>query len=63
MKVQAKINGWSVVQTGNGIAAKHLGGSTLEVCLSIDGYGELSIQVHHESFDEPVFIANVMEAT
>ena len=33
--VQAKINGWSALNTGDGIAVKHLGGSTLEVCLSV----------------------------
>ena len=63
MKAQAKINGWSVLNTGDGIAAKHLGGSTLEVCLSVDGDGELVIEVHQEGIDEPVFVANLREST
>jgi hypothetical protein len=63
MKAQAKINGWSILNTGDGIAAKHLGGSALEVCLSVDGDGELVIEVHQEGVDEPVFVANVREST
>jgi hypothetical protein len=61
--VQAKINGWSALNTGDGIAVKHLGGSTLEVCLSVDGDGELVIEVHQEGKDEPVFVANLREST
>ena len=61
--VQAKINGWSALNTGDGIAVKHLGGSTLEVCLSVDGDGELVIEVHQEGVDEPVFVANLREST
>lgn len=64
MKAQAKINGWSILNTGDGIAAKHLGDVTLlEVCLSVDGDGELVIEVHQEGVDEPVFVANVREST
>ena len=64
MKAQAKINGWSILNTGDGIAAKHLGDVTLlEVCLSVDGDGELVIEVHQEGIDEPVFVANVREST
>jgi len=64
MKAQAKINGWSVLNTGAGIAAKHLGGITLlEVCLSINSDGELIINVYQEGVDEPVFVANVREST
>jgi len=64
MKAQAKINGWSVLNTGDGIAAKHLGDSTLlEVCLSVDGDGELIINVYQEGVDEPVFVAIVREST
>jgi hypothetical protein len=64
MKAQAKINGWSILNTGDGIAAKHLGDVTLlEVCLSVDGDGELVIEVHQEGVDEPVFVANLREST
>lgn len=64
MKAQAKINGWSVLNTGDGIAAKHLGDVTLlEVCLSVDGDGELVINVYEEGVDAPVFTANVREST
>lgn len=64
MKAQAKINGWSILNTGDGIAAKHLGDVTLlEVCLSIDSDGELVINVYEEGVDEPVFVANVREST
>jgi len=63
MKAQAKINGWSVLNTGNGIAAQPLSDSELEVCLSIDGDGELVINVYQGGIDEPVFVANVREST
>jgi len=63
MKAQAKINGWSALNTGDGIAVKHLGGSALEVCLSVDGDGELVINVYQGGVDEPVFVANVREST
>ena len=63
MKAQAKINGWSVLNTGDGIAAQPLSGSALEVCLSIDGDGELVINVYQGGVDEPVFVANLREST
>jgi hypothetical protein len=63
MKTQAKINGWSVLNTGNGIAAQPISDSELEVCLSIDGDGELVINVYQGGVDEPVFVANVKVST
>jgi hypothetical protein len=61
MRVKTNVNGWSIVQTGIGIAIKQLGDSTLEVCLSVDSDGELVINVYQEGVDQPVFIAKIEE--
>jgi len=61
MKVQTIINGWSVLQTGVGVACKYVrGNNEYEVCLSfVDG--EVCIEVHQEGFDEPVATLNLTE--
>jgi hypothetical protein len=61
MKVQTIINGWSVLQTGVGVACKYVrGNNEYEVCLSfVDG--EVHIEVHQEGFDEPVATLNLTE--
>ena len=61
MIVKANVNGWSIVQTGNGVVAKQLGDSTLEVCLRYDFDGELVISVHKEGVDQPLFTATIEE--
>jgi hypothetical protein len=55
MKVQTIINGWSVLNTGDGIACKYVqGDNVFEVCLSIIKDTEVYIEVHQEGVDEPV---------
>lgn len=62
MKVQTKINDWSVVNTGNGIACKYLlGKGTFELCLSVSEDGEVEVQVHKEGVDAPVLTALLEE--
>jgi hypothetical protein len=61
MKVQTIINGWSVLQTGAGVACKYVHyGSEYEVCLSfVDG--EVHIEVHQEGVDAPIATLNLTE--
>jgi hypothetical protein len=55
VKTQAIINGWSVLNTGDGIACKYVqGDNVFEVCLSIIKDTEVYIEVHQEGVDEPV---------
>jgi hypothetical protein len=62
MKVQTIINGWSVLNTGVGIACKYVqGDSVFEVCLSIIKDTEVHIEVHQEGVDEPVAVINLEE--
>lgn len=62
MKTQAIINGWSVLNTGDGIACKYVqGDNVFEICLSIIKDTEVLIEVHKEGVDEPVMIINVEE--
>jgi hypothetical protein len=60
MKTQAIINGWSVLNTGDGIACKYIqGDNVFEVCLSINEDNEVHVEVHKEGVDEPVMVINV----
>ena len=62
MKVQTKINDWSILNTGRGIACKYLlGKGTFEICLSVSEDGEVEVQVHKEGVDAPVLIALLEE--
>ena len=62
MKVQTIINGWSVLNTGVGIACKYVqGDNVFEICLSIIKDTEVHIEVHQEGVDEPVAVLNVEE--
>jgi hypothetical protein len=62
MKTQAIINGWSVLNTGVGIACKYVqGDNVFEICLSINKDNEVNIEVHKEGVDEPVAVLNVEE--
>lgn len=62
MKTQAIINGWSVLNTGDGIACKYVqGDNVFEICLNIIKDTEVLIEVHKEGVDEPVMIINVEE--
>lgn len=59
MKVQTIINGWSVIQTGAGVACKHMqGDNEYEVCLSFAD-GEVRIEVHQDGVDAPVAVINL----
>jgi hypothetical protein len=61
MKVQTIINGWSVIQTGAGVACKYMHydhGSEYEVCLSFAD-GEVRIEVHQDGVDAPVAVINL----
>jgi hypothetical protein len=60
MKVQTIINGWSVLQTGDGIACKYVqGDNEYEICLSIIKDTEVHIEVHQEGVDEPVAVMSL----
>jgi len=59
MKVQAIINGWSVLQTGAGVACRYVqGDNEYEICLSFAD-GEVHIEVHQEGVDAPVAVINL----
>lgn len=62
MKTQAIISGWSVLNTGRGIACKYVvGDNVFEVCLSLTQGGDVHIEVHKEAVYEPVMVVNVGE--
>lgn len=62
MKTQALINGWSVLNTGRGVACKFVkGANEFEVCLSLTQDGDVHIAVYQEAVDDPVMIVNVGE--
>jgi hypothetical protein len=60
MKVNTVINGWSVLQTGVGIACKYVqGDSEFEVCLSIVKDTEVLINVYRDGVDLPVAVMSL----
>ena len=60
MKVQTIINGWSVLNTGVGIACKYVqGDNVFEICLSIIKNNEVHINVYRDGVDEPVAVMNL----
>ena len=62
MKTQAVINGWSVLQTGDGIACKYLQGDIeYEICLSIVKDTEVLVNVYRDGVDKPVMVINLEE--
>lgn len=60
MKVKTIINGWSVLNTGNGIACKYVqGDNVFEIYLDIIKDTEVFIEVHQEGVDLPVAVMNL----
>jgi len=61
MKVQTIINGWSVLQTGVGVACKYVHYcSEYEVGLRfVDGV--VTINVYRDGVDEPIAVLNLEE--
>ena len=60
MKTQAVINGWSILNTGDGIACKYLQGDIeYEICLSVSEDGEVLVNVYRDGVDKPVMVINL----
>ena len=60
MKANTVINGWSVLNTGVGIACKYLQGDIeYEICLSIVKDTEVLVNVYKDGVDEPVAVMSL----